>query len=960
MKAKVLFCSLAVLFVLLLADTAAAKQICYNIDETQYCVEETDGHCWHIDQGFVPSYDYSFSSSVQNVDEGSEHYDYAVPAGAGFSLSNIGTYNIHCIDGSTTVENMIFRLLVDGVPVQDNGIITVDGKACGADVTMKQGTANYFSYALDNPGIHEFELQVNADLIVRNWHTVERFRVLVVTIDYNLSSEAPLISFIRGIDDVQESVEKDFVWTLTNTSQNSLLLKNAEVTECRHPLKECAFDSTSIPEEGLIVPAGGEAGFLLTVKSDAPAISPFSIPVSVRLTMADLYGFMETTSAVEIEPVDVTVNFDVVQSGYSPYAKVGSVYLEAGTYYVQFCSQTQNINDSLANFMLREYNKKEITAQAGFHGVADCSAPVFQGETLGALNEGVTTPAGEEDIIDSVDKFTLTEAKLLQWRYWGNVGVGELYEADWVRIGRSFDTTGVNGNPPTYYVTGLVDIDRDMDGEQTEVVMGMQEKLSSEPENAGITFNSTDGEKVLGPFSPSVNAGLPFYELLNIEFIYPEASGISNYYAEGPFISAGDGRTSITLENDGYVKLYTTAAGHREGIEGASADITLLWDWREKYMVKVFAGLEDACYGRKGQVGFAGEDVMPKVRYRWDWDLTGETGGVDINACSSGNPDYMYCDATQFTQMLLQRLHRLEEIGSEGGISEDYADEIDSLSHFTAYLMHDGFSEDFRNDFDNYMVQINPTTPTFYSGSTDSHIWRDYILDTQRLVFAADGQESTAVPEAGLYSVDLEFEFAPGLFYAFEDSTGINAKITVRMTKITGPAYDNLLYYLPINADLGYNRVSGELQREGYGTVYTGMLDSDIVIYAAGNQRFTPMPSDIQGSQPLAILEIRQPEEADYFEYVQITKPGTMLEITKTGGNEYRLSYTPSYATMVAGKAEKNQNTETFAGLFCKQLTGGRLSEKQSHRERQFRGGNAGAITTSHFSTSCLTRGQTA
>ena len=156
--------------------------------------------------------------------------------------------------------------------------------------------------------------------------------------------------------------------------------------------------------------------------------------------------------------------------------------------------------------------------------------------------------------------------------------------------------------------------------------------------------------------------------------------------------------------------------------------------------------------------------------------------------------------------------------------------------------------------------------------------------------------------------------------YSFNDGSAIIVNITVDMNLMRGSTYDNPFYYLPIDAMLGYKDDTEKLEREGYGTAFTGDISRNIVIYGQDDDRFTPTASDVTGFNPLVKLEISQLSDREHFEFVQFDNPGTVLEISKTKDDplEYNLQYTPAYATLVAMKTEKEDAQANAAGAFYK------------------------------------------
>ncbi|MFH1586974.1 MAG: carboxypeptidase-like regulatory domain-containing protein [Candidatus Diapherotrites archaeon] len=58
------------------------------------------------------------------------------------------------------------------------------------------------------------------------------------------------------------------------------------------------------------------------------------------------------------------------------------------------------------------------------------------------------------------------------------------------------------------------------------------------------------------------------------------------------------------------------------------------------------------------QIGRSGEGALPRVKLNWEWT---EPKGIAYDECDSGNADYIYCDAAQFTIETNKRLKRLYE-----------------------------------------------------------------------------------------------------------------------------------------------------------------------------------------------------------------------------------------------------------------------------------------------------------
>lgn len=59
------------------------------------------------------------------------------------------------------------------------------------------------------------------------------------------------------------------------------------------------------------------------------------------------------------------------------------------------------------------------------------------------------------------------------------------------------------------------------------------------------------------------------------------------------------------------------------------------------------------------EIGRTGPGALARVKFNWGWKES--QNGISYNQCDAGNPDYVYCDATQFTIELNKKLYSLEE-----------------------------------------------------------------------------------------------------------------------------------------------------------------------------------------------------------------------------------------------------------------------------------------------------------
>lgn len=90
--------------------------------------------------------------------------------------------------------------------------------------------------------------------------------------------------------------------------------------------------------------------------------------------------------------------------------------------------------------------------------------------------------------------------------------------------------------------------------------------------------------------------------------------------------------------------------------EGAQA----IGDFRLAFISKQYPDSPQAdqemvdCFTDSGKAGKTGVGALPKIKLDWTWKVS----NFDINACSDGN---QYCDATQLSQVIIERMKKVEE-----------------------------------------------------------------------------------------------------------------------------------------------------------------------------------------------------------------------------------------------------------------------------------------------------------
>lgn len=306
------------------------------------------------------------------------------------------------------------------------------------------------------------------------------------------------------------------------------------------------------------------------------------------------------------------------------------------------------------------------------------------------------------------------------------------------------------------------------------------------------------------------------------------------------FVEAWDNSEIINSQNP-YV--WDQAQYNKLGIRLAQ---TLFSRDKEYAMVKLVSLPANACVSESGDVGQTGSSAFPKLSYDWRWNSYQNTPRVcDFN--SSSPLGVRYCDSTQFMMTLIEKLEALETAYGSIATSSQIAS-IPSLSTFDTYLMYDGLSTDFKEDFVDYYTNIDfAQTPPYFKpaiGNVEG-VWKDYLLSPTRFKFEMDGDPNkTIIPTPGLYRVHINTEW-DGSVGAFFYAGSPSANLTISLTPLANA--QNMSHYsefleLPLDGRVGFDSTAQEFHRDGYGTAFTGEL-VDLVSYTGMDLKSYPNAS---------------------------------------------------------------------------------------------------------------------
>jgi len=256
----------------------------------------------------------------------------------------------------------------------------------------------------------------------------------------------------------------------------------------------------------------------------------------------------------------------------------------------------------------------------------------------------------------------------------------------------------------------------------------------------------------------------------------------------------------------------------KANLQGSEYAIISVRDWvngvkiERIFQVKLLANPNN-CYSLGGLAGLTGKEFAPRLSFDWDWN------GISYNQCESTNPNYTYCDATQFT---IGMFKRLELIDNAMRTSNNSA--LPGYASFYAYLIKDGYSSDFLSDFD-YYYSTNAFSSNGFNSTSDSTGYDKFISENKINYNLKSGGTNVSLsslgglPMGGLYRIELQTSLTNPAVKSLFNQTATNATIDVTFTLIKQAPNYNLFYETPFDGEVGTRFVGATkvFARKGYG-----------------------------------------------------------------------------------------------------------------------------------------------
>ncbi len=367
-------------------------------------------------------------------------------------------------------------------------------------------------------------------------------------------------------------------------------------------------------------------------------------------------------------------------------------------------------------------------------------------------------------------------------------------------------------------------------------------------------------------------------------------------------------------------------------------------------------------------LGRTGAGVLPRIKLRWNWT------DIAIDSCDAKNPEYIYCDATQFSIMMTKRLQALQEFfainpgfscpqnqyainlqeemdgfnvytddafsvsnylngcwlpkttrGYDGKSALEYYIEASSgvrwteaipnqqalhdLLFFDAYLIQDGYSEDFIQDFSYYYSNVSfLDTPTyFFNDETGQNL--NTFFDEGKITVRQKYSESVALPSSGRFAVTLDIDFENDAYSLFKTGNKSSANVVVNLVLKENPQLESPFYYLPFDGEVGRNGPSFE--RTGYGIGYQVITDDAFRISRFDEVHTRP---DVTGAS-LQTVEVTKNTSFNELNAIP-SKRGFILDVYQNSNTQKSMRFSPSLATPVLMKIFQEKSLIPFSALY--------------------------------------------
>lgn len=233
---------------------------------------------------------------------------------------------------------------------------------------------------------------------------------------------------------------------------------------------------------------------------------------------------------------------------------------------------------------------------------------------------------------------------------------------------------------------------------------------------------------------------------------------------------------------------------------------------------------------------------------------------------------------------------------------------LNNLLHFDAYLIRDGYSADFEEDFRDYYVNNSfADAPTWFKGLGNAPVFSKYY-GTDKLAFTNKYFNDSTLPAAGKYRVDLSIFFGDDWSF-FNGDGSPDAGIAVEFYHLENPFPNSPFYRMPMNGMVGLENTVYD--RIGYGVEYINNGPEIIQINDSLIQTYSGV-----GSSALSQVTVEESSDLRKLNSIPSTR-GNLLEVTSNAGTSTgSMTFTPSLATPLMMRVNHAVTPNPFAAYY--------------------------------------------
>lgn len=234
---------------------------------------------------------------------------------------------------------------------------------------------------------------------------------------------------------------------------------------------------------------------------------------------------------------------------------------------------------------------------------------------------------------------------------------------------------------------------------------------------------------------------------------------------------------------------------------------------------------------------------------------------------------------------------------------------LNQLLHFDAYLIRDGYSNDFENDFrDHYIRDAFADTPQWFKGNTPERpVFSKYYGENDLLTFSNKYFEDTTLPAPGKYRIDIEAWFGEEWRF-FNDEGEPNATIDVLFNHEENPVPNSPFYRLPFDGKIGL--IDTTYERIGYGMEYMNE-NEPIKVNDSGILTFNG-----DGSSALTQTSVEKNMDIRKLNSLASTRGNLLQVVVESGTENGNIILSPSLATPVMMEVTHGITEQPFSSYY--------------------------------------------